>query len=204
MKNLIIIKDVLPTGYWKELNAIVSHPDFLWQYSEEISGDIANNPFQQNPEIIGSNGFTNALYTEGKPSSHWSFFKPMIYMIAQRSGIPALSKSIKTFRCKANLQTQLNGSTSDNHNMPHIDFAHFNKDGENWVFLYYLHDCDGDTFIFKETAEDGVPEKLTLRKRITPKANTGILFRDNIYHASSNPIHHRRRMNLNFNLLVDQ
>ena len=31
-----------------------------------------------------------------------------------------------------------------------------------------------------------------------------ILFRDNIFHASSNPVTSRRRLNLNFNLLVDQ
>ena len=86
--------------------------------------------------------------------------------------------------------------------MPHIDPAHFSEQGENWVFLYYLHDCDGDTFIFNETAEQGIPEKLTLRKRIIPKANVGVLFRDNIFHTSSNPVKSRRRMNLNFNLLV--
>jgi len=203
MKNLIVIKDVLPTPYWREINDLVSHPDFPWVYSPEVSVDVKENPFKQNPEIVGSCGFTHAIFAEGeKESPNWGLIKPMIYIMAHKSGVSALTKSVTTYRCKANLQTQLNGSTKENHNMPHIDPAHFNKEGENWIFLYYLHDCDGETFIFNETAEDGLPEKLTIRKRIMPKANTGILFRDNIFHASSNPIHYKRRMNFNFNLLV--
>jgi hypothetical protein len=165
---------------------------------------VHNNPFKQNPEIVDTCGFTNTLFFDGKQSSHWNLVKPMIYTMGQRSGIKALTQTVKTYRAKANLQTQLNGSHKDNFNMPHIDPSHFNNEGENWIFLYYLNDSDGETFIFNETAEDGRPEKLTIRKRIMPKANTGILFRDNIFHASSNPIHDKRRMNLNFNLLVGQ
>lgn len=202
MKNLIIIKDVLPTSYWQDVYKFCSHADFPWVYSPEISIDVKDNPFKQNPEIVSSCGFTHAMYADGKASPHWNLIKPMIYIMAQKSGVQALQKSVTTYRCKANLQTQLNGSTKENFNFPHIDPAHFDKEGDNWIFLYYLHDCDGETFIFNETAEDGLPEKLTIRKRIMPKANTGILFRDNIFHASSNPIHFKRRMNLNFNLLV--
>ena len=203
MKNLIIIKDVLPVAYWREIYDLVAHADFPWLFSPEISVDVKGNPFEQNPEVVASSGFSHTLYVEGgEQSKNWGLIKPMIYIMAAKSGVPALVKSVTTYRCKANLQTQLNGSTKDNFNMPHIDPAHFNKEGENWIFLYYLHDCDGETFIFNETADDGLPEKLSTRKRIVPKANTGILFRDNIFHASSNPVYAKRRMNLNFNLLV--
>ncbi len=202
MKNLILIKDVLPTAYWRDLHGVIAHPDFPWLYSPEVSVDIKENPFKQNPEIVKSCGFTNTLYFDGASSPHWDLIRPMIYIMSHKSGIPALTKSVTTYRCKANLQTQLNNSTKDNYNMPHIDPAFFEKEGDNWIFLYYLDDADGETFIFNEVAEDGRPDKLTIRKRITPKANTGVLFRDNIFHASSNPIYSRRRMNLNFNLLV--
>jgi len=203
MKNLIIIKDVLPKAYWLEIKNLVTHPGFSWLYCEEASVDVKQNPFKQNPEIMGSCGFTHTLFVEdGEVSPNWNLIKPMIYIMANKSGVPALAKSVTSYRCKANLQTQINGSSKNNFNMPHIDPAHFNKEGDNWIFLYYLEDSDGETFIFNETAEQGLPEKLTIRKRIMPKANTGILFRDNIFHASSNPIHNRRRLNLNFNLLV--
>lgn len=204
MKNLILIKDVLPAPYWREIYDVVTHPDFEWQYNNEVSLDVKENPFKQNPEIMGSCGFTHTLLFDQVRSPIWDLVRPMIYMMAQRSGVPALNKSVSTYRAKVNLQTQLNGSTADNHNLPHIDPAFFEKEGDNWIFLYYLNDADGDTFIFNEVAEDGLPEKLTLRKRISPKANSGILFRDNIFHASSNPVRSRRRLNLNFNLLVDQ
>ena len=202
MKNLIIIKDVLPSAYWREIYNLVSSVDFTWQFSPEVSVELKDNPFKQNPEIVGSCGFTNTLYTDNYTSPYWNLIKPMIYIMAHKSGVSTLTKSITTYRCKANLQTQLNGSTKENFNMPHIDPAYFDKEGDNWIFLYYLSDSDGETFIFNETAEEGRPEKLTIRKRIMPKANTGILFRDNIFHASSNPVSDRRRLNLNFNLLV--
>lgn len=202
MKNLIIIKDVLPATYWREIYNLISNVDFPWEYSPEIAALLKENPFKQNPEIVGTGGFTHPLFADGYESPHWNLIKPMIYIMAHKSGVQALTKSVSTLRCKVNLQTQLNGSTKENYNMPHIDPAYFENEGDNWIFLYYLHDSDGETFIFNETAEDGCPEKLTIRKRIMPKANTGILFRDNIFHASSNPISDRRRMNLNFNLLV--
>lgn len=202
MKNLVFIKDVLPVAYWQEISNVISHPEFPWAYSPEISLDLKDNPFKLNTEIVGTCGFTHTLFFDGKPSRYWSLIKPMLYIMAQKSGVPALSKSVVTYRCKANLLTQLNGSNKDNFNLPHIDPAHFEKEGDNWIFLYYLNDSDGETFIFNETAENGLPEKVTVRKRIMPKANTGILFRDNIFHASSNPIKSRSRMNLNFNLLT--
>lgn len=202
MKNLVIIKDVLPRQYWQDIYNVVAHPDFPWVYTDAISLGGRENPFKQNPEIMETCGFSHALFAEGQSSRYWPMIKPMIYTMAQKSGVPALAKSVDTYRCKANLSTQLNGSTSANHNMPHIDPAYFDVKGDNWIFLYYLNDSDGETVIFNETAEDGIPEKLTLRKKIMPKANTGILFRDNIYHASSNPITTRRRMNLNFNLIT--
>jgi len=185
MKNLIVIKDVLPKAYWQEVYNVIAHPDFPWVYSPEISLNIKDNPFKQNPEIVGTCGFSHALFAEGKSSPYWSLIKPMLFIMGQKSGVPALTKGVNTYRSKANLLTQLNGSNKDNFNLPHIDPAYFDKEGDNWIFLYYLNDSD------------------TIRKRIMPKANTGILFRDNIFHASSNPITNRRRMNLNFNLLVD-
>lgn len=202
MKDLIIIKNVLPEPFWQDIYKLVAHENFPWLYNEEISLQTRTNPFSQNPAIIGSCGFSHTLCVEDQGTQYWPSIRPMLYLMAQRSGVSALSRPFSVYRAKANLQTQLNGSTPDNHNMPHIDPANLEKSGENWVFLYYLHDCDGDTFIFNEKSEDGIPEQLTLRKRVTPRANTGILFRDNLFHASSNPIQHRRRMNLNINLLV--
>ena len=95
MKNLIIIKDVLPTAYWREIENLVSNSDFSWLYSPEVSVDVKENPFKQNPEIVSSCGFTHTLFVEdGEVSTDWNLIKPMIYIMAHKSGVSALTKSV--------------------------------------------------------------------------------------------------------------
>lgn len=204
MKDVTIIENVVPEVYRKEIESTLLNPNFPWNFSPEISFDTARgNPFKQNPGIVQSCGFTHALCVEDQFSTFGTMMNPIIYFMAEKSGYSKFEKGVSVIRAKANLQTQLTSGQADNHNMPHIDPAWFEKGGGNWIFLYYVNDSDGDTFIFNETAKQSfVPEKLTLRQRVTPKANTGILFRDNIYHASSNPIDNPYRINLNFNLIA--
>ena len=47
--------------------------------------------------------------------------------------------------------------------------------------IYYINDSDGDTFLNK-----------TETKRITPKANSAVIFPSNLWHASSNPTKGKR------------
>ena len=204
MKNLSIIEDVLPRAFWKELRERFLHPDLPWYSREEISvGKSVENPFTGNPEIVRSGGFSHPLYVKDHYTvSHWEAVKPLLYFMAEKSNYSKLQRSFDVLRAKANLQTQVNGSTADSFNMPHIDPVHFQYPGTNWVFLYYLIDSDGDTFIFNQTAAAGTPGRVTIKERVTPRANTGILFRDDMFHASSNPVESPRRVNLNFNLIA--
>lgn len=202
MEDIDIIENVLPQLYWKEILDLLTHQDFPWNYYDEISLKIpASRPFEQNPEIVDSCGFSHTFAYENRQSPYWQFIKPLMYSMAEKSRYRSMLQSLQAFRVKANLQTQLNGSTPDNYNMPHIDPGCGEGNKINWIFLYYVTDSDGDTFIFNETAEDGIPAKLTIKNRITPKANSGVIFRDNIYHASSNPIKYKKRININFNLI---
>lgn len=204
MNNISIIEDVLPKAYWKSLRDRIMHPDMPWYYDDEISMDKSvANPFTGNPEIMPSCGFSHPLHIKGHYTSpHWESVKPLLYFMAEKSNYSKLQRGFEVLRAKANLQTQLNGSTAENFNMPHIDPVYFEHRETNWIFLYYLIDADGDTFIFNQTAAAGTPSMVTVRERVTPRANTGILFRDDIFHASSNPIRSRRRVNLNFNLIA--
>ena len=69
------------------------------------------------------------------------------------------------------------------HNSPHIDF-----DDEfpykHYTCLYYVNDCDGDTFIFNEIKKS---KKYTIKKRISPEKGKLCIFDGEYYHASSNP-----------------
>lgn len=203
MKDITVIKNVLPALYQKEIEELLTAPNFPWNFSEEISmAPTSSRPFKNDPHIIPSCGFSHELYAEGKYSRYWTTVRPVLYFMADKVNYSKFNQPIEIFRAKANLQTQLNGSTKDNYNMPHVDFAHNARKGTNWIFLYYVTDSDGDTFIFNENGDQGCPDRLTLRQRVTPRSNTGILFRDNILHASSNPVRHQKRININFNIIT--
>jgi hypothetical protein len=45
--------------------------------------------------------------------------------MVEKSNCSKLQRSFDVLRAKVNLQTQVNGSTPDNFNMPHIDPVYF-------------------------------------------------------------------------------
>jgi hypothetical protein len=88
-------------------------------------------------------------------------------------------------RSKANLQL-VSKTTDALHTTPHIDS---NKDHK--VLIYYVNDCDGDTFIFQNDEVE----------RISPKKGRFVLFDGSYYHAAGLAKDSDFRINLNFNLL---
>ena len=60
------------------------------------------------------------------------------------------------------------------------------------ILIYFVNESDGDTFIF-----DGTPPSLTIKQRITPEANSVLIFDGDVYHASSNPIKSDKRIVIN-------
>ena len=75
-------------------------------------------------------------------------------------------------------------------NKPHIDHYHPHQ-----VLLLYLNESDGDTFFYNNHGE--------IIKKISPKANSAVLFDGSIMHSSSTPCKNSRRiaLNINFNFL---
>jgi len=69
------------------------------------------------------------------------------------------------------------------HNNPHIDFAE-GFPHKHYTALYYVNDCDGDTFIFNETKKS---KDYTIKKRISPAKGKLCIFDGEHYHASSPP-----------------
>jgi len=86
------------------------------------------------------------------------------------------------------------------YNTPHID----SRFSDSYSMLYYVNDSDGDTIIFNETIDEKNkkrPEKLTIKKTITPKKNRAVLFIGNYFHTSTNPTNNDKRIVLNVNLI---
>jgi hypothetical protein len=79
-------------------------------------------------------------------------------------------------------------------NTPHQD----STDEEFSTLLYYVNDSDGNTFFFDSNEIDSKSFiNLKVEDMIYPKIGTGIVFKSNQYHASSNPIKNQRRLVIN-------
>ena len=117
----------------------------------------------------------------------------MITKLTNKHGI----KMREVGRIKLNLLTTSHESSPDQYHMPHVD-----TDGVHNVFLYYLNDCDGDTFLFNETYSSGeVPDTYTINQRISPKMGRCVMFSGEQYHASSSPTKSAYRCILNVDFM---
>lgn len=79
-------------------------------------------------------------------------------------------------------------TTNNNINKPHVD-----QDDEHISVLIYLLDSDGDTIFYDTDWETEI-------YRVSPKANTAVIFSGDIPHSSSRPCENDLRIIGNFNL----
>ena len=109
----------------------------------------------------------------------------------------------KVMRLKFNLLTPHPRFKEGQYNVPHIDNPQWAVEDNQWNLIYYPEDSDGDTIFFNEKFDGKfLKEDLTIRERITPKNNTAVMFKGNIWHTSSNPIYTDWRIVLNANFTV--
>jgi len=103
-------------------------------------------------------------------------------------------------RLKFNLLLNHTLVNREKYNTPHID----SRLPNSYSMIYYVNDSDGDTIIFNEMVSPDKrerPEKLTIKRRITPKKNRMVIFDGNYLHASTNPVNSEKRVVLNINIL---
>lgn len=105
------------------------------------------------------------------------------------------SMCVEIHRMKANLQHKYPCSKPIFFNSPHIDHTKdIPKDHFAAVCLYYIDDSDGDTFFFDD--------EWNIIQRVTPKAGRMVLFKNEVYHASSPPQQNGGRIVLNTNVFL--
>lgn len=95
------------------------------------------------------------------------------------------------FRIKINCLTM--SDSIDKYHGPHVD-----DNIDHKVFIYYINDSDGDTYLFNERYGEN-PGRFTVSTRINPEMGKGICFDGSIYHASSSPNKNMSRLVLNIN-----
>ena len=195
---LLKVKNCLPRLYEDDLEKAVTEVPYYYASNTSYSPDDPflphYNQLSLNPNVIENGQFTHAVLDEGNIVSHlYGFMCPILYIFADKANI----KINKITRIKVNLLLRDKTFKTNNYNFPHSDRGSGEK-----VFLYYLNDSDGDTFIFNEYDDfNTIPNNFTIRERVTPVKGTGVFFDCLRYHASSNPIQSQHRYVINFNFV---
>lgn len=195
-----VLENLLPQSYVDQLNNLFLSNEFAWFYSAQTSkyvGDGKGAGVILTKNVLESPQFVHTFYyaQDRKTSVYYELVNPL-FVILQKE----LKLDLKLVRIKANLLLQQPDYPDNCYHTPHIDW---NPDGRDMSvtnhrsFVYYLNDSDGDTILFNETLQDS-PTELTVKHRQTPKANTGIFFNSDNYHASVSPKNNKARLVINF------
>lgn len=105
------------------------------------------------------------------------------------------------FRAKLNILPKYEKTKDLRFNTPHVDAAI-----DHYVFLYYVNDSDGDTFLFEETSDRHRMEEawkfkdFKIKERVSPKKNRLLIFDGKYYHTSSHPINNDIRCVINIDV----
>ena len=202
LKDIVVIENLLPTVYAERISHLLLGDFFPLYSAESISLPKGIETTIKDSRIRSTAGFFHMFYDpqDKQCSTWWPEIEPTLWFVAEKLKDEDINITLlEPYRVKANLQTQITGGSDRVFNEPHADPV---PPDVGWIFLYYVNDSDGDTFIFNETSST-IKDSISIRKRITPKANSGIFFRGGISHTASNPVITRRRININFNIKVE-
>ena len=189
-----VFDDVLPTSMQEHLELTFKDPNMVWMWQDNTSGfqDWELAFIANNPEIKESPQFVHTVLDPTKQITcyTWEMVKPIFYFLEKETGM-----QIKTIeRVKSNLMMADGSDPTKVYNPPHIDSPH----DESLSMIYYLHDCDGATRLFKNSLKQGMGN-LEVETTVEPKRGRMFVFPSNRFHASSNPSSaNPRRMIVNF------
>jgi hypothetical protein len=167
----MIVKDLLPQSYKKEIQDTLLGDLFPWYFNKKICPNVEKSSSQ----------FTHTFYRNNQIESEaFSLIKPMIYFIEDKTN----TSFKKIERIKVNLRAK---TINDNYELN----IHTDMEQDNYKsFLYYVNDSDGDTLFFDENNK--------IINSVAPKENSGIFFNSNIKHTSQAPIKNDYRVVINF------
>lgn len=200
----VIIDDIVPEEIQDRLYQVVTGHKMKWQWIPVTS----NGPclwYKDNDENCSDVGqFVSTIYDDlderiGVPYADF-FLTPIVH------AEPLLNVKVNSiYRVKANMLWKANKGL---YNIPHLDWYKEpeEKDIHYLSAVYYLHDGDGDTFLFKNEytkhhtpkTSDDIDKELEIEERVSPKKGRLLVFDSNRYHASSNPIESETRFIINY------
>jgi hypothetical protein len=188
IEDYIIIDDFITKSYQDGIEH--NSKRLKWSYIDRTYTGESGQAVFIDQNVIDSPQMVSLLYGEPNDNTiNFSYINPLLHTVEDTIG----SKISSMIRVKYNLLLQNPKFNKSNYNVPHLDMF-----GEHLTALYYVNDSDGDTILFNEKYnEGGKPDKLTIRARIAPKKGRMLIFKSDIWHASSNPILSKDRIVIN-------
>ena len=188
MNDFYIIDNCLEEDDIEKIDKFCNDPGFPWFVGSDVS-------IENSPSIIDTDKTIRTIQFD-QIARGKSFFSEISQKILSTAGF----KSVEFKRLKLNLLTHNSKFTEENYNCPHVDST---EEGI-WSMVVYMNDSDGDTVFFKERYDGTIKEQATVDKRITPEKGKAVIFKGDIFHASSNPIVNNKRIVLNVNFVCLQ
>lgn len=183
-EKFLIFDDVISKNYLTHLVDNIFEYD--WKFFSNLTYGNSKN-FVNSHDL--EHGFSASLTETQK-----YFILPLILKICDLSNIKIKNKN-QISKIVPRLQTMLSPINE-------INDIHVDSGKNHYVIIFYPHDIDGDTILYKETNSDvsfsklsqmsyqkkkEITKNFTVIKKITPKENRALVFNGNIYHASSSP-----------------
>jgi hypothetical protein len=174
-----------------EIEKIFFDPDNRWSYRMYTQENDVNHRGVVNTGVVDIPYFTTAF--NGEDDSYKpSLVKNMIDKFCYKNNISYRSLG----RIKFNSTPWSKNSDTL---YPHID-----KNDPHLIFLYYINDCDGDTYIYNETfTGEIIKPPLTIMKQISPKRGSAFVSSGLHFHSISPTTTKSLRNVINANLNID-
>jgi hypothetical protein len=200
-ENKIKVIENIPDYFFMFLEEFLLSKDVPWYWNPSTSyipkkGDEVGYNVFEDGNTKETPQFTHSFIDGGRDVSKYAHFMSDVRDYINEFVMPIE----KIVRVKANMLLKDENYPIDSYHPPHSDVFGDGYDNQ-WTFLYYINDSDGDTIIFDkewDPENGGSIPKLDIVQRCTPKVGNALLFKSNIYHASSPPKITDRRVVLNF------
>jgi hypothetical protein len=200
VSDIIEIEDFLPKLQQNELRKLfLTDIKFPWHHQNfsVLDSPEDRKASANDPNIKETDLFSHFLYY--KKEQIESNYHEQISLIFKNNIKKKLNIEIsEEIRLRVNFNTPSPG-LKNTYSTPHVDdrIPHY-------TMIYYVNDTDGDTYLFKEFADenfkrDHLYKKKTLERCITPKKGKAVIFNGLRYHAAGSPsIDNRIVINYNF------
>ena len=175
----MLIENLLPNYHAKKIHDTLMSREYSWNWSSK--------------DIVNKNGPTSVfqlchryMRVDDPVKYDVDVVEPIIYYLKEKTNI----KIKQVRRIKANLIPRTFQNEECLKKIIHQDIDD-DFVGNYASLIYYVHDCDGDTFVYKD-------DKETITEQVTPIFNNAVLINSKTWHRSSIPIENKRRVVINF------